>query len=44
VVKAIVTEHRGTIEVQSKREQGTRFNVRFPLAHVAAGAPLEVSR
>jgi signal transduction histidine kinase len=35
VVKSIVTEHRGTIEVDSKREEGTRFTVRFPVARAA---------
>jgi len=36
VVKSIVTEHRGTIEVESGRGHGTRFTVSFPLVKPAA--------
>ncbi len=38
VVKSIVTEHRGTIEVESRRDEGTRFTLRFPLANATAPA------
>ena len=37
VVKSIVESHGGTIAVNSRAEEGTRFTVHFPVTHPAAG-------
>jgi signal transduction histidine kinase len=39
VAKKIISEHEGTIAVQSKQGEGTAFTVRIPIEHARIGDP-----
>ncbi len=43
ITYGIVQEHSGTIEVESRPEQGTRFRLSFPLAHKPVSVPTQTA-